>query len=195
MAFGVMALLGLASVATADMSVSAVGYPLMGGSWFQDFHLTSNNSFTRMGIALTNPDATPYFGLVNSGPPAIDFSAGGTPLWFQTFFGPFPSGPGFIATAFGVPTDDMMWRSHFADPLTYPFTMTVFAYDDLTSTTVWDKATATWDGTSWSYGNDTGMSWVEFQSSVSGIAPVPSAFVMALAGMGGVTWVRRRLVA
>jgi hypothetical protein len=178
------------------MSISAVGDPQPSASWVQNFGITASATFTSFGVALTNFDATPYFGLINSGPPAIDFSQGGTAGWFQSFFGPFPSGPGFVATAMGVPATELVWQSHFGDPLSHPFVMTVFAYDNITSTNVFDSATATWNGSNWLYNADDGMSWIDFQEAVAGgAAPLPSAALLGVVGLSGVALARRRMSA
>lgn len=126
---GVLVAMGAcAGAARADMSIAAVGRPIAGGSWFQSFEISTSDSFNKFGIGLTAPDATSYFGLLNTPSPAINFSLGGTSGWAQDFFGPFPSGPGFVATAGGTSTTELVWRSHFADPQAQAFTMTVFAY-------------------------------------------------------------------
>jgi hypothetical protein len=177
------------------MSISAIGSPQPSASWTHDFGVTTSSSFTSFGVALSNVDATSYFGLLNNGPPAIDFSQGGTAGWFQSYFGPFPSGPGFVATAIGVPSTEVLWRSHFADPTSHPFVMTVFAYNNITSSTVFDSATATWNGNSWSYNADSGMSWIDFQQAVAGgAAPLPSAVLLGIVGLFGIGSLRRRLI-
>lgn len=188
-------LLAASSSALAEMSISAVGGPQPSRSWVHDFGISTDSSFTNFGMALTNLNYTPYFGLLDNGPPAIDFAQGGTAGWSETYFGPTSSGPGFIATAQGTATTELIWRSHFADPISRPFVMTVFAYSDIHTLSDFDFGTATWSGKSWSYNSYTGMSWIDFQQAVAGgAAPLPSAALLGVVGLFGVATIRRRLV-
>ena len=78
------------------------------------------------------------------------------------------------------------------DPMSEPFTLTAFAYD--AGTEVFDRATATWDGSSWSYNDDTGMSWETFVGGIAGVpsAPAPAAALLAGIGLMSFGMVRRR---
>lgn len=179
--------------ATANLDIRAIDLPMMGGSWYQDFRVSADSSFTQLGVSLAKPDTSAYFGLVNSPYAAMDFTFG-TPGWAQTFFGPFPTDTGSMAIAEatnGSGVYDLLWRAHFADPLAQAFTMTVFAFDDITTTTLFDSATASWDGSDWSYDAVPGMSWEEFQGAVATSIPVPASALLGVLGLGLVAGIVR----
>lgn len=194
LAVGIIGWLAAASPVKADLSIQAIDAPSMGGSWFQDFHVGADTSFTQLGISLAKPDASAYFGLVNSPRPAMAFRFG-TADWAQIYFGPFPISTGSMAIAQstnGSGVSDLLWRAHFADPMTQAFTMTVFAFDDITTTILFDSATASWDGTEWTYNAAPGMSWEEFQGAVATSIPLPASALLGVLGLGLVAGITRR---
>lgn len=191
---GIIGSLAGAGPVNANLEIRALHVPMMGGSWYQDFRVSADTSFTQLGVSLAKPDTSAYFGLVNSPHPAMDFTFG-TSDWAQTFFGPLPADTGSVAVAQatnGSGVSDLLWRAHFADPMAQAFTMTVFAFDDITTTILFDSATASWDGGDWSYNAAPGMSWEEFQGAVGVSTPLPTSALMVVLGLGLVAGITRR---
>ncbi len=186
---GVVAAVVLSSAATAQanvLRVAALGNPIPGGSWFQDFYVYAPTSFTNLGVYVNGGAA------LLEGAPSMDFSAGGTPGWFQVI-GP-PSGAVWpVAASIGPSSNSVIWRAHFADPVSQPFSISLFAFSDIGSN-IFSGARATWNGSSWTYsGLKSLQEWYDFQNAVaSNPVPVPAGVVLAGLGLLCVVSVRIR---
>ncbi|MFQ5592493.1 MAG: hypothetical protein ACE5HE_15155, partial [Phycisphaerae bacterium] len=173
----VVILFVLAAPVRADLTLEPIGSVVLGGSWYQDFHVTATTPFANLGMSV----GASYPAL--QGAPSMDFSFGGTAGWSEVY-GP-PSGATWpIAASAGPTTTELNWRAHFADPLSQTFTLSLFAYDTLGSN-AFEGAEAYWDGTVWSItGVPSAATWEEYQSVLSdpALAPVPSAAFLAAVG-------------
>jgi hypothetical protein len=121
---------------------------------------------------------------------AMDFSIpGGTANWGETDFEPGPD-VGYMTESAGPSTHELVWRSHFIDePETHAFTLTLFTYNSITSSTAIGEASATWNGSEWHFDVPRGVTWEEFQDITH--APAPAAAMLAMIGFS-VLGVRNR---
>ncbi len=170
----------------ANLAFEAIGDPIAGGSWFQDFGVHSPTAFSNLGMML----GSGYPGLVGS--PAMSFSDGGTAGWTEVL-GPPSGGTWPIAASAGPATTDVLWRAHFVDPMSQGLTMTLFAYDEVGSN-IFDGAVALWDGSEWHYaGVPSGHAWEDYQDAVAAAhTPVPSAVLLGALGLCLVGPIRKR---
>jgi len=184
----------IAAPAQGDLTLEALRDPIEGSSWLQNFHLIGPDSFKGLGIILTsNEELSPSIDRFYEGfeaRPALDFSeAWATEGWREDLF---LLGPefGHNARAAGVPTNELLWRSHFRDdPDTRAFTMTLFAYDLISDLFPTGSTAAFWSGTEWRFDTTPGVTWEEYQMMTT---PAPNAALLAAMGLGLVGFIKRR---
>ena len=196
-----VALLFAVSSARGDLILEALGDPIQGGSWHQDFRLTASyfqipggSPFKGLGVVLTLQDGnTPIPDRLYEGfevGPALDFSEPwATEGWSEDLVVPGPDF-GHTARAAGVPTNELIWRSHFRDdPDTQAFTMTLFTYDLITDLFPTGSTAAFWTGAEWGFDTAPGVTWEEYQAITT---PAPSGVLLCTMGLGLAVLIKRR---
>ncbi len=189
---GAALLLGFsATAARADLSIEALGAPRDGGSWYQDFALSSSSgAFENVGMVmlrLPGDDGTSGF---NS--PAWDFTIddGNSSQYSQMVLGDFLTASSFDSTS------TLRWTSHFGDDEPdgiegdrsgQSFALALFAYNDLWWTAPIQAAVAEFDGASdsWTFHQGPGLTWEEYVDMGGPVqqVPAPSSAMLALVGL------------
>jgi len=173
----------LVSPAKANITFKPVGHPFGTNGWSQQFSLVSTAPFENLGLALLpseGDDGTSGFAA-----PASELygGSGGALGSVQSF-------------ASGGSVEQLLWQSHFTGaPAGQEFILTLFTYDEAMSGSSVQTVSVKWDGSWWSANTSPGITWEQYQDTVSNagpsIVPTPSAVLLGIFGLMLVGGARR----